>query len=144
MFHLSPRKLWRNISLGMFIIAMTFTIIGTFAINDALVIHWNETGAPNDSTGKWILWAMLLLAFLSMFAHSSLSKECLGRNKLSTEMSGALSSGLVSMWTIINIILVTYNLYLSVLIPIIGTISIVLCYIVFVIIAYVRNRSNKS
>ena len=72
MFHLSPIKLWRNISLVMFIIAMTFTIIGTFAINDELVIHWNETGAPNYSTGKWILWAMLLLAFLSMFAHSSL------------------------------------------------------------------------
>lgn len=62
---------------------------------------------------------------------------------MSLEMAGAISSGLVSMWTLIDIILVTYNFCALIAIPIIGTIVIVLCYILFVLIAYVRNRKGN-
>lgn len=123
-------------------VAMIFTLIGTFTIKGDLVIHWSGEGIPNNSAGKWILWTLLLMAFLSIFTHGSLSKKCPGRNTLSIEMAGALSSGLVSMWSIINIILVTYNHYPTTAIPIIGTIAIVLCYILFTVIAYIRD--NKA
>ena len=78
MFRLSPIKLWKNISVIIFLIAIIFTLIGTFTIHDELVVHWNSVGVPNNSSGKWILWAMLLLAFLSMFTHSSFSKKAPG------------------------------------------------------------------
>ena len=144
MFRFSPIKLWRNISIILFLVAIIFTLIGTFAINDNLVIHWNDVGVPNNSTGKWILWVMLLLAFISMFTHSSFSKKGPGRNPMSLEMAGAISSGLVSMWTVIDVILVIYNFCTLIVIPITGTIVIVFCYILFVLIAYGRNRKADS
>ena len=85
---------------------------------------------------------MLLLAFLSMFTHSSYLKYRSGQNPLSIEMAGAFSSGLVATWTIGIIILVTYNIHPKVFIPIIGTIAIISCYILFVIIAYIRDKKN--
>lgn len=121
-------------------VAMIFTLIGTFTIKGDLVIHWSGEGIPNNSAGKWILWMLLLMAFLSIFTHGSLSKKRPGRNTLSIEMAGALSSGLVSMWSITNIILVTYNHYPTTAIPIIGTLAIVLCYIFFTVIAYIRDN----
>lgn len=145
MFRLSPIKLWRNISIIMFLLVMIFCLIGTFTIHGNLIVHWNEVGVPNNSSGKWVLWAMLLLAFLSMFTHSSFSKKRPGQNSLSIEMSGAFSTGLVSTWSIINITLVTYYLYPLTDIVIIGTIAIAFCYILFVVIAYIRNsKNNKS
>lgn len=144
MFRLSPVRLWRTISIIMFLTAILFTLIGAFAVRGNMVIHWNSAGIPNNAAGKWILWAMLLLAFLSMFTHSSFSKRRVGKNPLSTEMSGALSSGLVSTWTITNIILVTYHLHPSTMVPAIGTIIIIFCYFLFVIIAYIRNRRNMA
>ena len=142
MFRLSPIKLWRNISIIMFLLAMIFCLIGTFTIHGNLIVHWNEVGVPNNSSGKWFLWVMLLLAFLSMFTHSSYLKYRSGQNPLSIEMAGAFSSGLVATWTIGIIILVTYNFYTMIAIPIIGTIAIVFCYILLAVIAYIRDRKN--
>ena len=144
MFRLSPIKLWRNISIIMFLLAMIFCLIGTFTIHGNLIVHWNEVGVPNNSSRKWVLWAMLLLAFLSMFTHSSFSKKRPGQNSLSIEMSGAFSTGLVSTWSIINITLVTYYLFPLTDIVIIGTIAIAFCYILFAVIAYFRNRKNDQ
>ena len=142
MFRLSPIKLWRNISIIMFLLAMIFCLIGTFTIHGNLIVHWNEVGVPNNSSGKWILWTMLLLAFLSMFTHSSFSKKRPGQKPLSMEISGAFSSGLEATWTIVIIILVTYNFYPMTAIPIIGTIAIVLFYILLVVIAYIRDDKS--
>ncbi len=142
MFRLSPIKLWRNISVIIFLIAIIFILIGTFTIHGDFVVHWNSVGVPNSFSGKWVLWAMLLLAFLSMFTHSSVSKKRLGQNPLSIEMSGAFSSGLAAMWTIVIIILVTYNLYPMIAVPIIGTIAIALSYILLFVIAYIRDNKN--
>ena len=142
MFRLSQIKLWRNISITIFLIAIIFTLIGTFTIHGDLVVHWNSVGVPNNSSGKWILWVMLLLAFLSMFTHSSFSKKHSGQKPLSMEMSSAFSSGLEAVWTIIIIILVTYNFYPMTAIPIIGTIAIVLFYILLVVIAYIRDDKS--
>ena len=123
---------------------MIFCLIGTFTIHGNLIVHWNEVGVPNNSSRKWVLWAMLLLAFLSMFTHSSFSKKRPGQNSLSIEMSGAFSTGLVSTWSIINITLVTYYLFPLTDIVIIGTIAIAFCYILFAVIAYIRNRKNDQ
>ena len=142
MFRLPPIKLWRNISLITFFIAIIFTLIGTFTIHGDLVVHWSSAGVPNNSSGKWILWVMLLLAFLSMFTHSSCLKYRPGQNPLSIEMAGAFSSGLVATWTIGIIILVTYNIHPKVAIPIIGSIAIISCYILFVIIAYIKKKKK--
>ena len=142
MFRLSPIKLWKNISVIIFLIAIIFTLIGTFTIHGELVVHWNSVGVPNNSSGKWILWGMLLEALLSMFTHSSFSKKRPGQKPLSMEISGAFSSGLEATWTIVIIILVTYNFYPMIAIPIIGTIGIGLCYILLVTIAYIRNRKD--
>ena len=142
MFRLSPIKLWKNISVIIFLIAIIFTLIGTFTIHGDLVVHWNSVGVPNNSSGKWILWVMLLEAFLSMFTHSSFSKKHSGQKPLSMEMSSAFSSGLEAVWTIIIIILVTYNFYPMTAIPIIGTIAIVLFYILLVVIAYIRDDKS--
>ena len=65
MFRLSQIKLWRNISITILLIAIIFTIIGAFTIRGDLIVHWSSAGVPNSSSGKWILWVMLLLAFLS-------------------------------------------------------------------------------
>lgn len=142
MFRLSPIKLWRNISVIIFLIAIIFTLIGTITIHGDLTVHWNSVGVPNNFSRKWILWAMLLLAFLSMFTHSSFSKKRSGQNPLSMEMSGAFSSGLVATWTIVIIILATYNFYPETAIPIIGTTAIILCYILFIVTAYIRDKKN--
>ena len=142
MFRLSQIKLWRNISITIFLIAIIFTIIGAFTIRGDLIVHWSSAGVPNSSSGKWILWVMLLLAFLSMFTHSSFSKKHSGQKPLSMEMSSAFSSGLEAVWTIIIIILVTYNFYPMTAIPIIGTIAIVLFYILLVVIAYIRDDKS--
>ena len=142
MFRLSPIKLWKNISVIIFLIAIIFTLIGTFTIHGDLVVHWSSAGVPNNSSGKWILWLMLLFAFLSMFTHSSFSKKHSGQKPLSMEMSSAFSSGLEAVWTIIIIILVTYNFYTMIAIPIIGTIAIVFCYILLAVIAYIRDDKS--
>ena len=144
MFRLSPIKLWRNVSIIMFLLAIIFCLIGTFTIHSNLIVHWNGVGVPNNSAGKWVLWAMLLEAFLSMFTHSSFSKKRPGQNPLSIEMSGALSTALVSSWSIINTILVTYYFYPLTAIVMIGSIAIVFCYILFPITAYIRNRKNNK
>ena len=142
MFRLPPIKLWRNLSLIIFFIAIIFTLIGTVAIHGDLVVHWSSAGVPNNSSGKWFLWVMLLLAFLSMFTHSSVSKKRPGQNPLSLEMAGAFSSGLVAMWTIVIIVLVVYNSYPILAIPIIGTIAIIFCYVLFVVIAHIREKKS--
>ena len=55
MFRLSPIKLWRNISVIIFLTAICFTLVGTFFIHGDLAVHWNDAGVPNNSSGKWIL-----------------------------------------------------------------------------------------
>ena len=142
MFRLSQIKLWRNISITIFLIAIIFTIIGAFTIRGDLIVHRSSAGVPNSSSGKWILWVMLLLAFLSMFTHSSVSKKRPGQNPLSLEMAGAFSSGLVAMWTIVIIVLVVYNSYPILAIPIIGTIAIIFCYVLFIVIAHIREKKS--
>ena len=142
MFRLSPIKLWRNISVMIFLIAIIFVLIGTFTIRSDLAVQWDRGGVPSNFSGIWVLWVMLLLAFWAMFTHDSFSKKRLGQIPLSREMSGACSSGLVAVWTIVIIVLVTYHFWPTTAIPAIGTIAIVLCYSLFVVIAYVRDRKN--
>ena len=67
MIKFMPIRYWKNISLALFITGLTFTLVGTFCIKGNLVVHWSDEGVPNNFAGKWVLWAMLLLAFLSMF-----------------------------------------------------------------------------
>ena len=75
MFHLMPIKLWRNVSGIMVLAAFLAAMAGTFLADGSIVVHWGENGMTNNSAGKWILWAMLLLSVLSMFTYSSMMKE---------------------------------------------------------------------
>ena len=126
-------------------VAALFTLMGTFGIEGDLVIHWSENGVINDFAGKWILWAMLLLAFISMFTYSSLRKKRNGNDLLSVEMACAFSSGLVFTWMIVDVILVIYNLNPLAVIPEIGMVAIVCCYILFFMAAYIqKKRNNRS
>ena len=124
-------------------VAALFTLMGTFGIEGDLVIHWNENGVINDFAGKWILWAMLLLAFISMFTYSSLRKNRKGNDLLSVEMACAFSSGLVSTWMIADVILVIYNLYPLAVILEIGMVAIGCCYILFFMAAYIQKKTNN-
>ena len=124
-------------------VAALFTLMGTFGIEGDLVIHWSEEEVPNDFAGKWILWAMLLLAFISMFTYSSLRKNRNGNDLLSVEMACAFSSGLVFIWMFVDVILVTYNLYALTSIPQIGMVAIVCCYILFFMAAYIQKKNNN-
>ena len=59
---------------------------------------------------------------------------------LSMAMACAFSSGLVFTWTIADVILVIYNLYPLAVIPEIGMIAIVCCYILFFMTAYIQKK----
>lgn len=143
MFRLPPVRLWRIISLVLLMLSIVFTLTGTFFIQGEIVIHWNSSGEPDGSAGKWILWALLLLAFLSLFTHTSLSKKRPGSNPLSEEMSCALSSGLVMIWTVTEMILVIYHFYPSKSLSSIG-LSIIICgFFAFFMLACIRRRKRK-
>ena len=144
MFRLSPVKLWRSISAALCLTAMLFALIGTAAVRGDLIIHWDSEGSPNGSTGKWVLWAMLLLAFLSMFTHSSLSAKRPGNHPMSMEMAGAVSSGMVATWTILDIVLVAYHFCPCAAVPAVGTAAVVLCYGLFAVIARLRERKARG
>ena len=59
----------------MVLAAFLAAMAGTFLADGSIVVHWGENGMPNNSAGKWILWAMLLLSVLSMFSYSSRTGE---------------------------------------------------------------------
>ena len=139
-YRLSPIKLWRNISVSFLIIGVAFALIGTFTISGDMVVQWSSEGVPTNYSGKWVLWAMALLAFLSMFTHKSLGKISIGSVPLSKEMSGAISSGLTATWSIINAILVIYNYLGSTIVLIVGTCLVVFIYVSFALLACIRKR----
>ncbi|WP_143468649.1 DUF1648 domain-containing protein [Lachnoclostridium sp. An131] len=142
MFHLPPVRLWRIVSLAMLALSVVFTLAGNFLIEGELVIHWNSSGEPNGFAGKWILWALLLLAFLSLFTHTSLSKKRPGSNPFSMEMSCALSSGLVMLWTVTEMILVIYHFYPTKWISSAG-LGVMICgFIMFPVLACIRRKKR--
>lgn len=144
MFHLAPVRLWRNISIVMAVAAVIATLTGTFFADGSIVVHWSDSGAPNNSAGKWVLWVMLLLAVLSLFTHSSFLKRGPGfQMPADREMACAMSAGLVSMFSLTDITLVVYNFYPVTAVPAVGTAAMVCSLILFVMIAYIRQHNSS-
>ena len=144
MFHLMPIKLWRNVSSIMVLAAFLAAMAGTFLADVSIVVHWGENGMPNNSAGKWILWAMLLLSVLSMFSYSSMMKECPGYNvPVGREMACALSTGMVSVFSLVDVVLAVYKFYPVTAVPVIGTAAIVCSLILFVVTAYIRQHNTS-
>lgn len=54
-------------------------------------------------------------------------------------MACAMSAGLVSMFSLIDITLVVYDFYSFAMVPIIGTTAIVSIFIIYALIAYFRE-----
>ena len=131
MFHLMPIKLWRNISSIMVLTAFLAAMAGTFLADGSIVVHWGENGMPNNSAGKWILWAMLLLSVLSMFSYSSMMKERPGY------------TGMVSIFSLVDVVLAVYKFYPVTAVPVIGTVAIVCSLILFVVITYIRQHNSS-
>lgn len=142
MFRLPPVKLWRWLSLVMLFAAAVFTLAGTYFIHGNLVIHWSEGGEPNGFAGKWILWGLLLLAFLSIFTHTSLSMKRPGSSPLSREMACAFSAWLVMLWTVADAALVVYHFYPLEMVPNAALTIVIGSFILFPVIAYIREKHN--
>ena len=107
--------------------------------------HRNGSGGPNDSAGKWVLWVMLLLAVLSLFSYSSSLKHRPGfQMPIGREMACAMSAGLVSMFSLIDITLVVYDFYPFMIVPVIGTAAIVSVFIIYALIAYFREHHGPE
>ena len=106
MIKLIPIRFWKNISLALFLIGLSFTLVGTFCVKGNLVVHWSDGGEPNNWAGKWFLWVLVLLSAISMFTYNSITKEnaCpVGfGGPVSPEMAGALSAGLTLCGRIIR------------------------------------------
>ena len=134
MFRLAPVRLWRNISIVMAVAAVIATLTGTFFADGSIVVHWSDNGVPNNSTGKWVLWVMLLISVLSLFTHSSILKRRPGfQIPAGREMECAMSAGLVFMFSLGDITLVVYPFYSFTIVPIIGAIAI-LCSFIFCVL----------
>lgn len=145
MFHLAPVRLWRNISIVMAVAAGIAALAGTFLADGSIAVHWSSSGEPNNSAGKWVLWVMLLLAVLSLFTYSSFLKHRPGfQISISREMACAMSAGLVSVFSLTDITLVVYDFYSFVIVPVIGTAAIVSVFIIYVLIAYFRERHGPE
>ena len=142
MFRLPPVKLWRRLSLVMLVAAAVSTLAGTCFIHGNLVIHWSASGEPNGFAGKWILWGLLLLAFLSMFAHTSLSMKRPGSSPLSREMACAFSAGLVMLWTMADAALVVYHFYPLEMVPNAALTAVIGSFVLIPVIAYIREKRN--
>lgn len=139
-YRLSPIKLWRNISISFLIIGVAFALIGTFTVSGDMVVQWSSEGVPTNYSGKWVLWVMAVLAFLSMFTHKSFGENSIVSVPLSKEMSGAISSGLTATWSIVNAILVIYNYLGSTIVLIFGACLVAFSYVLFALLACIRKR----
>ena len=111
----------------------------------SIVVHWGENGMSDNSAGKWILWAMLVLAALSLFTHSSFLKRGSGfQAQIGREMACAMSAGMVSMFSLIDITLVVYDFYSFAIVPVIGTAAIVSVFIIYALTAYFREHHGPE
>lgn len=139
-YRLSPVKLWKNISISFLIIGVVFALIGTFTVSGDMVVQWSSEGVPTNYSGKWVLWVMVVLAFLSMFTHKSFIENSIVSVSFSEEISGAISSGLTATWSITNVILVIYNYLGSTIVLIVGICLVAFCYASFALLACIRER----
>lgn len=62
----------------MFITAIIFTLIGTFAVRGTLTVHWNDAGTANSSAGKWFLWTIADIVSVVYDLHPSIVIPVIG------------------------------------------------------------------
>ena len=87
---------------------------------------------------------MLLLSVQSLFSYSSITKERPGYNvPIGREMACALSTGMVPIFSLLDVVLDVYKFYPVTAVPVIGTAAIVCSLILFVVIAYSRQHNSS-
>lgn len=143
MFRLPPIRLWRNCSLALFGLGVCAALAGTVLIRGELAIHFDGAGVPNGFAGKWVLWALLAMAFFSLFTSASFSKKpALGQFSLSPETGSALSAWLVTAFSLVDVLLVAYHLFPYAAVQAVGFALIVGTLPLFLLTAFVRNRRS--
>ncbi|HWR23328.1 MAG TPA: hypothetical protein VN366_07605 [Feifaniaceae bacterium] len=140
MFRLPTIKFWRNTGLIVLLLCICFTLLGTFGISGPIAYRWGAAVEPNAFGGRWVLWAMLVLSVLSLFAAASFTKPKPGQRAVSKETASALAIGLMSIFTGVDIILVLYAFYPLPAVPIAGTIGVFLAFVLYLLIAAWREK----
>lgn len=142
MFHYPTIKFWRFVGFIILALCFGFVLLGTFGISEPIVYRWDTNIEPNAFGGKWLLWAMLVLTILSLFTTSSFTKPRWGQSTVNEETASALAIGLMSSFTGVDIIIVIYAFYPISVVPIVGTISIFLVFVLCLIIATLRKKQS--
>ena len=142
MFHLPPSIFRKNTGLIIFLLCFLVTLLGTFNTVGDFVYRWGANTEPNAFGSKWILWAMLLLTLSSLFTSSSFMKPKLGQSTVSEETACALTIGLMTIFTSINIIVVIYSYFPISNIPIIGIILTFIALILYILITVSKNKNR--
>lgn len=145
MFRLPPIRLWRNCSLALFGLGACAALAGTVLIRGELAIHFDGAGIPNGFAGKWVLWALLAMAFFSLFTSAGFSKKPgPGQFSLSRETGCALSAWLTALFSLANAVLVVYHLFPSAAVHWIGLALMCVSLPLFLLAAGVRSRRGRS
>ena len=59
------------------------------------------------------------------------------------DMVFAVSTGMVSIFSLVDVVLAVYKFYPVTAVPVIGTVAIVCSLILFVVIAYIRQHNSS-
>lgn len=142
MKHYLPQvRFWKIISIILALTGVLFTLIGIFCTEGALAVHWGSDGTPNGFAGKIVLVLIALMGVLSMFSGKSFQKERPGWHiPVGPEMGYALSTGLTGCCAGVNVIVVLYYFRPDERIPAVGAIAIIVLYLMFIMIAFYRDR----
>lgn len=143
-FCLPPVKLWRNICFVLVLAGAAAAVTGTVFIDSRLVIHWGPGGQPDGFGQKAVLWELELLAVLCMFAYQGTERKRIGQISVDREMACALVTGMTSAFSLGNVMIVTYALYPSALVPVIGSLLIIAVFILFIAAAKFCSGLGKE
>ena len=144
MFHLSPIRLWRNISLVLFGAGLCAALAGTVLIRGRLAVHFGGDGVPNGFAGKWVLWLLLAMAFFSLFTSAGFSRRpAPGQFSLSPETGCALSAWLVTAFSLVDVLLVVWHFFPLPAVQGAGLALLLGSLPLFLLIACLRRRRER-
>ena len=144
MLHLPPVKIWRVIGVGIGILCFCIKVFGKVDIHGPVAYHWGKDGNHSSFGGVGILWALFLLTFLSLFAHSGLAKSGPGQTPCRQEMACAISIAMMCGWTGVDAIIVIYSFFPSPTVPFAGVWSILAAFILCPLAAGIREKIHDG
>ena len=127
MIKLIPIRFWKNISLALFLIGLSFALVGTFCIKGKSGRSLERWRSTKQLCRKMDFMGAGFIIGDIMFTYNSLAKEnaCPAGfgGLVSPEMAGALSAGLTGIFSLVAVTLVIYSFYSEIMVPIIGTVA---------------------